>query len=138
MTDSIIFHYEIESFSLSNEKEYSDWLSNLCNHHGLKPDCINYIFADDEYILNINKEYLNHDFYTDIITFPISEEPLCVDIFISVDRVYDNAQEYNVEKEDELRRVMAHGILHIAGFKDKEEADQKEMRRQEEIAIGLF
>lgn len=138
MTDSIIFHYEIESFSLSNEKEYSDWLSNLCNHHGLKPDCINYIFADDEYILNINKEYLNHDFYTDIITFPISEEPLCVDIFISVDRVYDNAQEYNVEKKDELKRVMAHGILHIAGFKDKEEAEQKEMRRQEEIAIGLF
>lgn len=138
MTDSIIFHYELDSFSLSDEKDYSDWLHNLCKQHGLKPDCINYIFADDEYILNINKEYLNHDYYTDIITFPISEEPLCVDIFISVDRVIDNAQEYKVEKEHELKRVMAHGILHIAGFKDKEEADQKEMRKQEEIAIRLF
>ena len=138
MTDSIIFHYELESFSLSNEKDYSDWLINLCNHHSLKPDCINYIFADDEYILNINKEYLNHDYYTDIITFPISEEPLCVDIFISIDRVHDNAKEYQVDSEDELKRVMAHGILHIAGFKDKEEADQKEMRKQEDIAIQLY
>jgi len=138
MTDSIIFHYELDSFSLFNEKDYSDWLQKLCKQHGLKPDCFNYIFADDEYILKINKEYLNHDYYTDIITFPISDDPLCVDIYISVERVKENAAEYKVDFESELRRVMAHGILHIAGFKDKEESDIKIMREQEEIAIGLF
>lgn len=138
MTDSIIFHYELESFSLSNEKDYLNWLHDLCKHHELKPDCINYIFADDEYVLKINKEYLNHDYYTDIITFPISDDPLSVDIFISIDRVFENAKEFKVDKEEELKRVMAHGVLHIAGYKDKEEKDQKEMRQQEEIAIGMF
>lgn len=138
MSDSIIFHYELESFALSNESDYSIWLDDLCKDHGLKPDCINYIFADDEYILKINKEYLDHDYYTDIITFPISEDPLCVDIFISIDRVKENAIEFKVDQEDELKRVMAHGILHIAGFKDKEEADIKEMRKQEELAIKKF
>lgn len=138
MSESFIFHYELESFSLSNEEEYSTWLHKLCEHHGLKPECINYIFADDEYILKVNKEYLDHDYYTDIITFPISDDPLSVDIFISVDRVKDNAKEFGVEQEVELRRVMAHGILHIAGFKDKEEADIKLMRKEEDRAIGMF
>ena len=138
MSESFVFHYELDTFALSNESQYVNWLSKLCKQHQLKPECINYIFADDEYILNINKEYLDHDYYTDIITFPISEEPLCVDIFISVDRVNDNAKQYEVDPSTELKRVMAHGILHIAGFKDKEEADIKEMRKQEELAIKLF
>ena len=138
MTDSIIFHYELESFSLDKEGNYSRWLQALCKHHGLTPECVNYIFADDEYVLNINKEYLDHDYYTDIITFPISDDPLCVDIYISVDRVTENAKEYKVSVGDELKRVMSHGILHIAGFKDKEDDEIKQMRKEEEIAIELF
>ncbi len=138
MNDAIIFHYELATFSIDQEEAYLNWLKNLCDHHKLQPDCINYIFADDEYILNINKEYLEHDYYTDIITFPISKDPLCVDIFISIDRVKENAKEYKVSIETELRRVMAHGLLHIAGFKDKEETEIKEMRHQENMALDMF
>jgi len=134
----IFIHYEIDSFSLPQEQDYQTWLETVCTHFGLEPDCINYIFSDDEYLLNINKEYLKHDYYTDIITFPISKDPLCVDIFISIERVKDNAKTLKINEEHELKRVMAHGILHIAGFKDKPEEESKNMREQEEIAIGLY
>ena len=138
MSQKIFIHYETDSFSLDKEQDYLSWLETVCNHFDLKPECINYIFSDDEYLLNINKEYLQHDYYTDIITFPISTDPLCVDIFISIDRVNDNAKTLKVDQVHELKRVMAHGILHIAGFKDKTEEDSKKMREQEEIAIGLY
>ncbi|MCL4137561.1 UNVERIFIED_CONTAM: hypothetical protein GTU68_017898, partial [Idotea baltica] len=134
----IFIHSEIDGFSLQKEQEYLSWLSKICAHYQLEPECINYIFSDDEYLLNINKEYLQHDFYTDIITFPVSKDPLCVDIFISIERVKDNALTLKIEEAQELKRVMAHGLIHIAGYKDKTEEESKEMREQEELAIALF
>lgn len=138
MSQKIFIHYETDSFTLSHEEPYLSWLQKVCDHLGLQPECINYIFSDDEYLLNINKEYLKHDYYTDIITFPISDDPLCVDIFISIDRVKDNAKNLGIDENHELKRVMSHGILHIAGLKDKTEEESKKMREQEEIAIGLY
>lgn len=138
MIQKIFIHYEIEGFAIDQEQDHLIWLDKVCAHYELKPECINYIFSDDEYLLNINKEYLNHDYYTDIITFPVSDDPLCVDIFISIDRVKDNANTLGLNEYHELRRVMAHGIIHIAGFKDKTEEESEKMREQEEIAIGLY
>lgn len=138
MSQKIFIHYETDTFSLDQEQGYLSWLEKICKHYGLEPECINYIFSDDEYLLNINKEYLQHDYYTDIITFPISKDPLCVDIFISIERVKDNAQTLDILVDQELKRVMAHGLIHIAGYKDKTEDESKEMRKQEELAIALF
>lgn len=138
MSQKIFIHYETDNFSLDNEQRYLSWLLIVCDHYDLSPECINYIFSDDEYLLNINKEYLQHDYYTDIITFPISDDPLCVDIFISIDRVKDNAKTLGVDEEKELKRVMAHGLIHIAGYKDKTEEENNLMREQEELVIRFF
>ncbi|MEZ4880605.1 MAG: rRNA maturation RNase YbeY, partial [Chitinophagales bacterium] len=103
-------------------------------------ESINYIFLNDEGLLAINKEYLNHDYYTDIITFNNSDDKniLSTDIYISIDRVKDNAQQLNIAYQEELIRVMAHGVLHLVGFKDKTKQAQIEMRQAENKAIQLF
>ena len=100
---------------------------------------VNYIFCSDEYLLNINKHYLNHDYYTDVISFDYSEDGIISgDIFISVDTVKDNAKEYEVEFEKELARVMVHGVLHFIGYKDKTDEDAKLMRQKENQYLPLF
>lgn len=100
---------------------------------------VNYIFCSDEYLLNINKQYLNHDYYTDVISFDYSEDGIISgDIFISVDTVKDNAKEYEVEFEKELARVMVHGVLHFIGYKDKTDEDAKLMRQKENQYLPLF
>lgn len=138
MDQVVLFHYENIEFNINDEPKFIDWILKLCENHGLKPECINYIFADDEYVLGINRKHLDHDFYTDIITFPISKQPLCIDIYISVERVKDNATTYKVDFENELKRVMAHGVLHVAGFGDKTEEEAALMRQEEEKAIKLY
>lgn len=134
----INFHSEIIDFKLSDDSKYKDWIIRLAEKHKVQLSVINYIFCDDEYLLEINKTYLDHDYYTDIITFPLNQDPIEADIFISIDRVYDNATQLKVAKETELHRVMAHGILHLIGFKDKTEEDALEMRNQEEEAIAMI
>lgn len=134
----INFHSEIIDFKLSDDSKYKDWIIRLAEKHKVQLSVINYIFCDDEYLLEINKTYLDHDYYTDIITFPLNQDPIEADIFISIDRVYDNAAQLKVAKETELHRVMAHGILHLIGFKDKTEEDALEMRNQEEEAIAMI
>ncbi|MBR5167497.1 MAG: rRNA maturation RNase YbeY [Salinivirgaceae bacterium] len=100
---------------------------------------VNYIFCSDDYLLNINKQYLNHDYYTDVISFDYSEDGIISgDIFISVDTVKDNANEYEVEFKKELARVMVHGVLHFIGYKDKTEEDAKQMRQKENQYLPLF
>jgi probable rRNA maturation factor len=118
----------------------SNWITELADFYGFKIESINYIFCSDEHLLNINKEYLNHDYYTDIITFDTSEEVglLESDIFISLDRVAENEVELNVPRGTELIRVMAHGVLHLCGFKDKTELDSQKMRAAENDAIKLW
>ncbi|MFV8225343.1 rRNA maturation RNase YbeY [Christiangramia aquimixticola] len=126
-------------FELSNEKDYQNWLTAVIESEEKFQGDINYIFCDDEYLLDINQQYLDHDTYTDIISFDYTVgNVLQGDIYISIERVKENAGEYSVDFGTELRRVMAHGILHFCGYKDKSERDQLEMRRKEEEKIKLF
>ena len=133
----IQFHSECD-FNLTKPSLREDWLSELAEKEGKKIEAVNYIFCDDEYLHKVNVEFLNHDNYTDIITFDygIGAE-LVSDIFVSVERVQDNAKEYRVAFEDELDRVLAHGILHLCGYKDKTPADEALMREKENYYLSL-
>ncbi|HEX8563983.1 MAG TPA: rRNA maturation RNase YbeY [Flavobacterium sp.] len=134
----INFNYETD-FELENEDAYANWLSEVIISEKKKEGEINYIFCDDEYLLAINQQYLDHDTLTDIISFDycVGNE-LHGDIFISVERVRENAADFGVSFAEELKRVLAHGILHYCGYKDKTEADEGIMRQKENEKIALF
>ena len=134
----INFNYETD-FTLENEEAITTWLSNVIVSENKKEGEINYIFCDDEYLLKINLEYLNHDTLTDIISFDYSVgSELNGDIFVSVERVKENAIDFNTTFPAELKRVMAHGILHYCGYKDKTQSQSEIMRSKEEEKIKLF
>lgn len=134
----ISFNYETK-FELSDETAISNWLSQVILSESKKEGDINYVFCDDEYLHKINVEYLNHDTLTDIISFDYSiGNELHGDIFVSVERVADNAKDYEVTFDEELKRVLVHGILHYAGYKDKSEEDELKMRQKEEEKIAMF
>lgn len=134
----INFNYETD-FELDNEPAYEQWLSAVILSENKKEGEINYIFCDDEYLHKINLEYLNHDTLTDIISFDYSVgNELNGDIFVSVERVRDNAVDFKTVFEEELRRVLAHGILHYSGYKDKSDADAALMRSKEDEKIAMF
>lgn len=134
----ISFNYETD-FELQNEALYQDWLTRIIASEGKKEGEVNYIFCDDEYLLQINIQYLDHDTLTDIISFDYTVgNEINGDIFISVERVIENAADYGVQFEEELKRVMAHGILHYCGYKDKSDEDEKVMRQKEDEKIALF
>jgi rRNA maturation RNase YbeY len=134
----ISFNYETD-FTLDNESIYEDWISRIVDSEGFELGEINYIFCDDDYLHKINVEYLNHDTLTDIISFDYSVGNLLQgDIFISTERVADNAKDFNVVFDDELKRVMSHGVLHYCGYKDKSAADEALMRSKEDEKIAMF
>lgn len=132
------FNYETD-FELDNEILFSEWISKIIVSENKTEGDINYVFCDDEYLHKINLEYLQHDDLTDIISFDYSVgNELHGDIFISVERVRENAIEFQVEFDNELKRVMAHGVLHYVGYKDKTENDSEIMRNKENEKIALF
>jgi rRNA maturation RNase YbeY len=134
----ISFNYET-SFKLARKSDYSKWLSLVIRSEGKKEGNINYIFCDDDFLVEINQQYLNHNTLTDIISFDYSVgNELHGDIFISVQRVRDNASEFEVSFEEELKRVMVHGVLHYCGYKDKSAKDEKEMRLKEDEKMKMF
>jgi rRNA maturation RNase YbeY len=134
----INFNYESE-FVLENEDAIASWLSAVIVSEHKKEGEINYIFCDDEYLHKINLEYLNHDTLTDIISFDYSMgNELHGDIFVSIERVVDNATDFKVPFEAELKRVLVHGILHYCGYKDKSDEDELLMRSKEDEKISLF
>lgn len=134
----ISFNYETE-FTLENETLFSDWISRVILSENKKEGDINYVFCDDEYILEINKQYLDHDYYTDIISFDYSVgNELHGDVFVSIDRVKENATDFDVTFDEELKRVIIHGILHYIGFKDKSEEEELLMRQKENEKIAMF
>lgn len=134
----ISFNYETD-FELSSESDYASWIQNVIASENKEEGDINYVFCDDEYLHKINIEYLNHDTLTDIISFDYSEGNfLHGDIFVSVERVAENAKVFNVSFENELKRVMAHGVLHYCGYKDKNEQDEVIMRQKEDEKIKMF
>ena len=134
----ISFNYETD-FELDNESQYEDWISRIIESEGFDEGEINYIFCDDEYLHKINVEYLDHDTLTDIISFDYTVgNVLQGDIFISIERVRDNANDFNVSFEEELKRVLSHGVLHYCGYKDKSPKDEALMRSKEEEKMQMF
>jgi len=137
---AINFFQEDIQFNLPQKNLTKRWLRKIATIEGFQISDLNYIFCSDEYLYNINLEYLDHDTYTDIITFDNSEEENLIegDIFISIDRVRDNA---NKEQQDEIKeaiRVISHGLLHLCGYKDKTQEEAKLMRQKEDEAIDSF
>ena len=117
----------------------SKWLENLIISENKKPGEINYIFCDDDYLLKVNQDYLDHDYYTDIITFDyVKGKTISGDIFVSLPRILDNASTLSQNFESELNRVLCHGILHLCGYKDKTEEEQTQMRSKEDFYINQF
>jgi rRNA maturation RNase YbeY len=134
----INFNYETD-FTLETESQFEAWIQQIILSEHKSEGEINYIFCDDEFLLEINRKYLNHDYYTDIISFDYSvANELHGDIFISIERVADNALTYNVSFQHELLRVMAHGILHYCGYKDKSDDESRLMRDKEDEKISMF
>lgn len=132
----IDFNYETE-FELVDEKKTREWISSCIEAYEFEEGELNYIFCDDEYLLKLNVEFLDHDTLTDIISFDYTMGSLISgDIFISIERVVDNAKIFNQSFENELNRVLIHGILHYLGFKDKNEVDEQQMRLEEERCLA--
>ncbi|MDO5637301.1 MAG: rRNA maturation RNase YbeY [Myroides sp.] len=121
------------------KNSFKKWVKEIALSEGKKVGDINYIFCDDDYLHNINMQYLQHDTLTDIITFDYTEgKTLNSDIYISVERVSENATQFNAVFTDELLRVMAHGVLHLCGYKDKSPEQSKLMREKENEKIKMF
>jgi rRNA maturation RNase YbeY len=134
----ILFFSETD-FKLIHKRPIKSWLIRIAEQENKEVGDINIIFFNDEQLLKLNKQYLNHDTFTDTITFDYSEEKtLHGDIFISIERVKENAFKYNCAFEEELRRVMAHGIFHLCGYRDKNGIDFKLMKQKEEEVLILF
>ena len=134
----ITFNYETE-FSIKDENLLENWVHKIVSNNEFNVGEINYIFCDDKYLHQLNVEFLKHDTLTDVISFDNTLGKLISgDIFISVERVKDNAKDFKVSFEDELHRVMIHGVLHYMGFKDKSEEDIKQMREAENNALNLL
>lgn len=132
----INFNYETD-FNIENEDQLATWLTGVISNEGFKLEEINYVFCDDEYLHKLNVEFLDHDTLTDIISFDYTVGKLIQgDIFISVERVKDNAEDFEEDFDKELQRVIVHGVLHYCGYKDKTDDESKLMREKEDFYIN--
>lgn len=136
---SINFYFEeIEEFSIDLPKTIH-WIDKTIHNETKETGEISFIFCSDDYLMSINQQYLDHDYYTDIITFDYVENDLISgDIFISVDRVNDNAEKFQVSFKNELNRIMIHGVLHLCGYKDKAVEEKKLMTSKEDYYLGHY
>ncbi len=135
---AISFSFQ-KKFNLHSRTKLKEWIKKTAEQRGKKIGNISYIFCSDDELLQINNQYLKHDYYTDVITFDYSEGVvLNGDIFISIDRVKDNAEQVGVTFEEELYRVMIHGVLHLSGVNDNTEQQAKQMRKAEEDSLKLL
>lgn len=133
----IQFFYE--NLPESVNTDYTAWLEEIILSEEKKPGDINYIFCDDDYLLKVNQDYLQHDYYTDIITFDyVKGRTISGEIFVSLQRISDNASTLSKNYEEELRRVLAHGILHLCGYKDKTEEEERQMRGKEDHYLAKY
>lgn len=131
------FFEDISPIEIPDKVTY--WLENLVLSEGKKLGKVNYIFSNDDYILKVNQAYLQHDYYTDIITFDyVKGKTISGDIFVSLPRIFENAIMLSKDSQEEFFRVLAHGILHLCGYKDKTEDEEIEMRRKEDEYLNLF
>ncbi|WP_247237964.1 rRNA maturation RNase YbeY [Telluribacter sp. SYSU D00476] len=137
----INFFQEDVSIKVPTPLKTKRWLKAVVEAEGAQLNHLNYIFCSDEYLLNVNREYLEHDYYTDIITFDTSDEgedQIEGDIFVSIDRVKENAQNLTKSFEDEFRRVLVHGVLHLIGYDDTTDESEAEMRKKEDDYLQIF
>lgn len=136
----IYFHFQVPPFSFTNRTVLKQFLLKQFQKSKRKVETINYIFCTDAQLLELNLGFLQHDTYTDIITFELSGngQPLLADIYISVDRVRENAQKFNTRFRQELHRVIFHGALHLCGYKDKSQAEADIMRQQEAAWLNAY
>lgn len=129
------FFENIDSFEVSTNT--SHWLEKLIEAENKKLGKVNYIFCDDDYLLKVNQDFLQHDYYTDVITFDyVRGKTISGDIFVSLPRIYDNSTHLSKNFQDEFARVLAHGILHLCGYKDKTTTDALEMRKKEDFYLA--
>lgn len=141
LMEKILFFEEgkVEYPSFFSDRTINAWLKVIADHYQRVLGAINFIFCDDDYILAVNRQYLKHDYYTDVITFDYCEGiTLSGDVFISLDTVRSNADVYKVTYENEFHRVICHSVLHLIGFKDKTDADSVVMRENENICLDLL
>jgi probable rRNA maturation factor len=137
---NIFFHFLTKEFSLKNRTSLKSFISLLLEKEGRKVGTINYIFCTDDYLLELNKSYLKHFTLTDIITFELSapNEPVLSDIYISINRVKENAKTFQIPFKKELHRVIFHGALHLSGYKDKKTSEKKLMREKENFYLDSY
>ena len=135
----IQFSNQVTNFVLKNKLKIREWVRAIVRDEGKRSGDLSYVFCSDDYLLQLNKQYLKHQTLTDIITFDYSEnEKVSGDIFISIDRVKENARDYSRSFNEELGRVMAHGVLHLLGYKDKLEEDRINMTEKENQYLASF
>jgi rRNA maturation RNase YbeY len=132
--EKIFLHRADVKIDLKNRTTVKQLIANLFKKEQVDLNRINYIFCSDDYLLKINRQYLDHDMLTDIITFPLSPtgEPVIAEIYVSIERIKENAKAYEVSYQNELLRVMIHGALHLCGYKDKQQSEQLQMRSKED------
>lgn len=135
----IDFNFEDVEFDLPDKNTLTDWIKLAVESEGKTLGDITYVFCSDEYLWNMNKQYLNHDYYTDIITFDyVKDDIISGDLFISYDRILDNAEKFKVLRETELLRVMIHGVLHLIGYDDVTDELEREIHKKEDFYIDIF
>lgn len=134
------FFYQDTKFPFTNRTQLKRFLERIFRYHKHKAGSLTYVFCTDEYLLDVNRRFLNHDYYTDIITFNLATpgQPVEGEIYISIDRVKDNARREGVPFKNELHRVIFHGVLHLCGYKDKTALEEKEMRAAEDLWLKKY
>jgi len=134
---AVTFTSQDIQFALKNKRAIKEWVKNIIESEKKIPGQLNYVFVNDEALLKLNLDYLDHNTYTDIITFDYCEDKkINGDLFISIDRVKENAKKFNVSFEDELHRVMIHGVLHLCGYNDKNIKDANLIRKKESASLN--
>ena len=137
---SVHFYFEKVDFTLKDRKKLKSFINSLIVKEKKNLDHLNYIFCSDKALLEINRKYLDHNFYTDVITFDLSSSPkeILADVYISVDRIKENAKSLKLSLKEELHRVMFHGLLHLCGYNDKTEPHKKLIRKKEDFYLNLY
>ncbi len=135
----VYFFFQEVKFSLAKRTQLKKFIENIFKKEGKKLESLNYIFCTDKSLLEINRQFLKHDFYTDIITFDLSDsDAVKADIYISIDRVKENALDHNTSFKQELHRVLFHGVLHLSGYKDKKKGEIQAMRIKEDYYLDTY
>lgn len=132
----IRFHYNYPGFRVRSAQKIKSWLQDVAKKEKKRISSLDYIFINDEEILELNRQSLGHDYYTDILTFPSSYQPIEGEIYISVDRIKEQAGQYNISAGRELRRIMVHGLLHLCGYDDRSPVLKQKMTKQEDLYLA--